>query len=323
MIHTSERVSTARDTSAKGIKRHQRALRRKLIRQNWDLYLLVAVPLLSLIIFNYIPMFGIVIAFQDYKVFKGISGSKWVGLAQFTKLFTSAKFFELLRNTILINVYKFVYQFPIPIILALLLNEVRVSWLKRGTQTLIYLPHFLSWVVVYGIFYDLLGTSGLINQLIVALGGSPQNFLANSKYFRSLLVISTAWKESGWSTIVYLSAMTAIDPQLYEAAAVDGAGRLRQTWSITLPCIINTITFIVIMRASSIMGSDTEQVMMFYSPIVYGVGDVLGTFVYREGIENAKFSYTTAVGLFGSVVGMVMMLGANYVSRKYTDKGIW
>lgn len=313
----------ARDTSPKGVKRHQRALRRKLMRQNWDLYLLVAVPLLSLIIFNYIPMFGIVIAFQDYKVFKGISGSKWVGLAQFTKLFTSAKFFELLRNTVLINVYKFIYQFPIPIILALLLNEVRISWLKKGTQTLIYLPHFLSWVVVYGIFYDLLGTSGLINQLITALGGSPVNFLANSRYFRSLLVISTAWKESGWSTIVYLSAMTAIDPQLYEAAAVDGAGRIRQTWSITLPCIINTITFIVIMRASSIMGSDTEQVMMFYSPIVYGVGDVLGTFVYREGIENAKFSYTTAVGLFGSVVGMVMMLGANYVSRKYTDKGIW
>ena len=293
------------------------------IARNWDLYLLVAIPVLSLIIFNYIPMFGIVIAFQDYKVFKGIAGSKWVGLAQFTKLFTSAKFFELLRNTILINVYKFVYQFPIPIILALLLNEVRVSWLKRGTQTLIYLPHFLSWVVVYGIFYDLLGTDGLINQLIVALGGTAQNFLANSKYFRSLLVVSTAWKESGWSTIVYLSAMTAIDPQLYEAAAVDGAGRLRQTWSITLPCIINTITFIIIMRASSIMGSDTEQVMMFYSPIVYGVGDVLGTFVYREGIENAKFSYTTAVGLFGSVVGMIMMLGANYVSRKYTDKGIW
>ena len=297
----------ARDTSPKGIKKHQRYMRRKLIRQNWDLYLLVAIPVLSLIIFNYIPMFGIVIAFQDYKVFKGIAGSKWVGLAQFTKLFTSAKFFELLRNTILINVYKFVYQFPIPIILALLLNEVRVSWLKRGTQTLIYLPHFLSWVVVYGIFYDLLGTDGLINQLIVALGGTAQNFLANSKYFRSLLVVSTAWKESGWSTI----------------AAVDGAGRLRQTWSITLPCIINTITFIIIMRASSIMGSDTEQVMMFYSPIVYGVGDVLGTFVYREGIENAKFSYTTAVGLFGSVVGMIMMLGANYVSRKYTDKGIW
>ena len=313
----------ARDTSPKGSKKHQRYMRRKLIRQNWDLYLLVAIPVLSLIIFNYIPMFGIVIAFQDYKVFKGIAGSKWVGLAQFTKLFTSAKFFELLRNTILINVYKFVYQFPIPIILALLLNEVRVSWLKRGTQTLIYLPHFLSWVVVYGIFYDLLGTDGLINQLIVALGGTAQNFLANSKYFRSLLVVSTAWKESGWSTIVYLSAMTAIDPQLYEAAAVDGAGRLRQTWSITLPCIINTITFIIIMRASSIMGSDTEQVMMFYSPIVYGVGDVLGTFVYREGIENAKFSYTTAVGLFGSVVGMIMMLGANYVSRKYTDKGIW
>ena len=285
-------------------------------------YLLILPIIVYLILFCYKPMYGLVIAFKNYRPTRGIWGSNWVGFLWFETFFKDPYFWRLLRNTFTISGLTILFGFPAPIILALLLNEVRVSWLKRGTQTLIYLPHFLSWVVVYGIFYDLLGTDGLINQLIVALGGTAQNFLANSKYFRSLLVVSTAWKESGWSTIVYLSAMTAIDPQLYEAAAVDGAGRLRQTWSITLPCIINTITFIIIMRASSIMGSDTEQVMMFYSPIVYGVGDVLGTFVYREGIENAKFSYTTAVGLFGSVVGMIMMLGANYVSRKYTDKGI-
>ena len=321
MIDVSEQIVRGKNDA--DTKRRHRAMRMKLIRQNWDLYLLVSVPLLSLIIFHYVPMFGIVIAFQDYKVFKGIAGSKWVGLTQFRKLFTSPKFFELMRNTVLINVYKFVYQFPIPIILALLLNEVRVSWLKRGTQTLIYLPHFLSWVVVYGIFYDLLGAGGLVNRAVELLGGERMNFLANAKFFRSLLVVTTAWKESGWSTIVYLSAITSIDPQLYEAAAVDGAGRLRQTWSITLPSIVTTIAFIIIMRASSIMGSDTEHVLMFLNPIVYSVGDVLGTFVYREGIENSKFSYTTAVGLFGSVVGMVMMLSANKLSRKYTGKGIW
>ena len=207
--------------------------RRKLALQSWDLYLLIAIPFASLIVFNYLPMFGLIIAFQDYKVFEGVSGSNWVGLYQFNKLFTNYKFWELLRNTVLINVYKFVWQFPIPIILALLLNEVRKAWLKRSTQTLLYLPHFLSWVVVYGVFFDILGGDGLINRLIVALGGETRNFLANSAFFRSLLVISTAWKESGWSTIVYLAAITAIDPQLYEAAAVDGAGRLRMVFSIT------------------------------------------------------------------------------------------
>jgi len=207
--------------------------------------------------------------------------------------------------------------------LALLLNEVRVSFVKRGVQTLLYLPHFLSWVVIAGIFYDILGANGLLNMALKALGLRSVQFLANERYFRSLMVVTTMWKESGWSTIVYLSAITAIDPQLYEAAGVDGAGRWRQTFSITLPSIVNTIAFIIILRASSIVGSDTEQVMMFYKPIVYSVGDVLGTFIYREGILNAKYSYTTAVGLFGSAVGMAMMLGANKVARKYTDKGIW
>lgn len=294
-----------------------------LVRRNWDLYLLVLIPFTALIIFSYIPMGGIILAFKDYKVFTGIWGSKWVGLKHFETMFTHPKFMQVFTNTLLINVYKFIFQFPVPIILALMLNEVRIKALKRGVQTLVYLPHFLSWVVVAGLFFDLLSMNGIINKLITAFGGEPTMFLSNAKYFRSLLVISTMWKESGWSTIVYLSAITAIDPMLYEAAAVDGAGRIRQTWSITLPSIINTITFIIILRASSILGSDTEQVMMFYKPIVYDVGDVLGTYVYREGIVGQKFSYTTAVGLFGSIFGMVMMLSANKVSRKYTGIGIW
>ncbi len=288
-----------------------------------DLYLLILIPFASLIVFNYFPMFGISLAFKNYKVLDGFLGSQWVGLAHFQRMFSDAKFFQVFRNTVLINVYKFLFQFPVPILLALMLNEVRVALLKRGVQTLIYLPHFLSWVVVSGIFYDILGAGGLINSALAALGLPTRQFLANEKYFRGLMVVTTMWKESGWSTIVYLSAITAIDPNLYEAASVDGAGRFRQTVSITLPNIVTTIAFIIILRASAIVGSDTEQVMMFYKPIVYSVGDVIGTYVYREGILNSKFSYTTAVGLFSSVVGMAMMLIANKVSLRYTNKGIW
>lgn len=305
------------------LARRERALFWSKVWQYKDLYLLVLIPIASLLIFNYLPMFGIMLAFQDYKILDGFLGSQWVGLQHFQRMFGDAKFYEVFRNTVIINVYKFLYQFPVPIILALLLNEVRVALLKRGVQTLIYLPHFLSWVVVAGIFYDILGANGLINIAMRTLGLPTQQFLANSRYFRSLMVLTTMWKESGWSTIVYLSAITAIDPNLYEAASVDGAGRLRQAFSITIPNIVTTIAFIIILRASSIVGSDTEQVMMFYKPIVYSVGDVIGTYVYREGILNAKFSYTTAVGLFSSVVGMTMMLVANKISIRYTNKGIW
>ena len=295
----------------------------KAIRSSWDLYLLVLVPFVCLIVFNYLPMFGIVMAFKNYKPFIGIAGSPWVGFKHFNTMFNGYKFPQVLWNTFIINVYKFVFQFPVPIILALLLNEVRKTWFKRGVQTLVYLPHFLSWVVVTGIFFDLLSNAGIVNNLIASLGGEKIQFLGNAKYFRGILVVSTMWKESGWSTIVYLSAMTAIDPTLYEAAAVDGAGKWKQAISITLPNIVHTIAFIIILRASSIISSDTEQVLMFYKPIVYDVGDVLGTYTYREGIVGQKFSYSSAVGLFASIFGMTMMLVSNKVSRKYTGIGIW
>ena len=308
-----------------GLSAHapRRSARRVAMRQYGDLYLLILIPFASLLVFNYLPMLGISLAFQNYRVMDGFLGSEWVGFQHFQRMFAAPKFYEILRNTILINVYKFLFQFPVPILLALLLNEVRRALIKRGVQTLIYLPHFLSWVVVSGIFYDILGASGLVNTFLRTLGLPQQQFLASERFFRSLMVVTTMWKESGWSTIVYLSAITAIDPTLYEAAGVDGAGRLRQTLSITLPSIATTIAFIVILRASAIVGSDTEQVLLFYKPIVYGVGDVIGTYVYREGILNAKFSYTTAVGLFSSVVGMVMMLVTNRISMRYTNKGIW
>ena len=293
-------------------------------KRDWMLYAMLLIPAAYLFLFKYVPLAGLRMAFlgKPVKISLPYSGG-FVGFEIFRSVFRDKDFYLVLRNTLMLNFLDLLVGFPFPIVLALLLNEVRVSFVKRGVQTLLYLPHFLSWVVIAGIFYDILGANGLLNMALKALGLRSVQFLANERYFRSLMVVTTMWKESGWSTIVYLSAITAIDPQLYEAAGVDGAGRWRQTFSITLPSIVNTIAFIIILRASSIVGSDTEQVMMFYKPIVYSVGDVLGTFIYREGILNAKYSYTTAVGLFGSAVGMAMMLGANKVARKYTDKGIW
>jgi len=294
------------------------------IMRNWDLYLIISIPLLALLIYSYVPMLGIIIAFKNYRVFDGILESEWVGLTHFQTLLSDPKFFSVLKNTLLINLFKFLFQFPLPIILALLLNEVRKSFIKRLTQTLTYLPHFLSWVVIAGIFVDILSPStGIVNGIIQAIGFSPITFLGDDSYFRSVLVASTAWKETGWSAIIYLAALTAIDPDLYAASSVDGAGKWRQTWHITLPGISSTIVFIIILRVSSILGSDTEQVLLFYNPLVYGVGDIIGTYVYREGIQNGSYSYTTAVGLFVSTIGFTLMIIANKVSRKYSDRGIW
>lgn len=292
--------------------------------QNADLYLIISIPILALLIYHYIPMFGIVIAFKNYRLFDGIWGSKWVGLDNFERLFSDAKFYSVLGNTLLINLYKLVFQFPLPILLALLLNEVRREFIKRFVQTLTYLPHFLSYVVISGIAIDLLSPStGMINAIIKALGFEPIMFLGDERFFRSILVVITAWKETGWSTIIYLAALTTIDPEQYEAARVDGAGRIRQAWSITLPGILPTIIFILILRAAHAISSDTEQVLLLYNPLVYSVGDVLGTYIYREGIENSSFSYTTAVGLFTGLVSSVMLVVAHRISVRFVGKGIW
>jgi putative aldouronate transport system permease protein len=313
----------ARSTDTDVIPKKKNRLRTRIVR-NLDLYLIISIPLLALLIYSYVPMLGIIIAFKNYRVFDGILASKWVGFAHFQTLFSDPKFFSVLKNTLLINFFKFIFQFPLPIILALLLNEVGKGFVKRLTQTLTYLPHFLSWVVIAGIFVDILSPStGIINAIIKVFGFSPITFLGDDHFFRSVLVTSTAWKETGWSAIIYLAALTAIDPDLYAASSVDGAGKWRQAWHITLPGISSTIVFIMILRVSSLLGSDTEQVLLLYNPLVYGVGDVIGTYVYREGIQNGSYSYTTAVGLFVSMIGFTLMVVANKVSRKFSNRGIW
>lgn len=294
------------------------------IKANYDLYMLLLPGLAFLLLFKYTPMYGLVIAFKDFNIFKGIMGSPWVGLHHFQKLFTSDDFYRVLGNTVLISVYKIVILFPIPIVIALLLNEVRLYAVKRVVQTIIYLPHFLSWVVIAGLFVNLLSPSGgLVNQLIVALGGQPIRFLLDNDWFRSVLVATAGWKESGWNAIIFLAAIAGVDQEQYEAAKIDGAGRIQQMLRITLPGIASTIFLMLILRLGSVLEAGTEQILLLYNPTVYDSGDVIGTYIYRMGLGNMDYSFSTAVGLFNSVVGFVLVVLGNYCSKKIAQKSVW
>ncbi|GIO28920.1 MULTISPECIES: ABC transporter permease [Paenibacillus] len=294
------------------------------IRKDWDLYLALLPGIAFLILFKYTPMYGIVIAFKDFNIFDGLAASPWVGFHHFEKLFASDSFLQVFRNTLIISVYKIVFLFPLPIIIAILLNELRNMIFKRSIQTLIYLPHFLSWVIVSGLFIDLLSVNGgMVNQWITALGGQPIKFFLDSSVFRSVIVASAGWKETGWSTIVYLAALTSIDPQLYEAAKMDGAGKWKMTLHITLPGLIPIILLMFILRLGSVLEAGTEQVLVMYNPSVYNVADIIGTYVYRIGLGEQDYSFSTAVGLFESVIAFILIVTGNSLSRKYLQRGIW
>lgn len=292
--------------------------------KNYDLYLLLLPGLAFLILFKYVPMYGISIAFEKFNIFKGVLGSPWVGLFQFQKLFSSPEFYRVLGNTLLISLYKIVFLFPLPIIIAVLLNEIRLSSVKRTIQTVIYLPHFLSWVIVSGIVVEFLSPStGAVNQMITALKGQPISFLMDNHWFRTVLVASDAWKGAGYGAIVYLSSIAGIDQSQYEAARVDGAGRIRQIFSITLPNLWPIILLMLIMNLGQILNVGTEQILLLYNPSVYDTGDVIGTYVYRQGISQMNYSYSTAVGLFESVVGFLLVMSGNYLSKKTSGRSIW
>lgn len=298
-------------------------LRLDVVRE-WDLYLMLVPGVLFLLLFKYTPMYGIVIAFKDFNIFDGLSASPWVGLEHFEKLFYSRDFARVFKNTLIISVYKIVFLFPLPILLAILMNEIRNMIFKRGIQTIVYLPHFLSWVIVSGLFLDLLSTNGgLINKLIVGLGGEPIAFFMNTDVFRSVLISSAGWKEVGWGMIIYLAAIAGIDPQLYEAAKIDGAGRFRQIWHITVPSLVPIIMLMFILRLGNILEAGTEQILVMYNSIVYEVADVIGTYVYRIGLGQQDYSFSTAVGLFDSVIGFFLIITGNYLSRKFLKRGIW
>lgn len=291
---------------------------------NRDYYVLLIPGLLFLLLFKYTPMYGILIAFQDFNIFDGIMGSKWVGLEQFHKLILSEEFGQVFTNTLLISVYKIVLLFPIPIFIALVLNEVRWMFFKRTIQTIIYLPHFLSWVIISGLFITILSTSGgLVNNIIQWFGGKPISFFLSNDYFRSVVVFTAGWKEAGWNAIIFIAAIAGIEQEQYEAASIDGAGRIRRMLHISLPGILPTIALMFILRLGSVLEAGTEQILTMYNPVVYETGDVIGTFVYRIGLGKMDYSFSTAVGLFNSVVGFILVISGNYLSRRFLKRGIW
>lgn len=279
------------------------------------------------LVFHYVPLYGIVIAFKDVTPFDGIQGifsSEWVGLKHFRNFVDSYYFWNIMENTILISTYRLLFGFPAPIVLALLMNEIGSALFKRAVQTISYLPHFISMVVVAGLLTTLLTTDGgLVNALLQKLGLESIFFLGDQSYFRSVLVASGIWKEVGWGTIIYLAAITGIDPQLYEAARVDGAGRMRQMLHITLPGMMFIIVLMFIFAVGGLLNAGFEQIILLYSPPVYEVSDIIDTYVYRKGLEGNQYSFAAAVGLFKSVLSLTLLLGANLLAKKLGQQGIW
>lgn len=280
--------------------------------------------LLFFLVFCYGPMYGLIIAFQDYYPLKGVSGSAFVGLKHFKALFTDPFFLSVLKNTIIISLYKLIVCFPAPIILCLALNEIRHMRFKKLAQSISYLPHFISWVVVSGIIIEFLSPSrGPVNILLQNIGLNPIFFVAEPKYFRGVLVLSDLWKSIGWGSIVYLAAVTSVDPTLYEAAEMDGAGRIKKIIHVTLPALVPIITVMFIMESGKILNDSFEQVYNFLTPTTYAVGDVISTFVYRMGIQKMQYSFTTAVDLFKNGISFILVLLTNYIARKTNDYALW
>ncbi|GAB6939164.1 ABC transporter permease [Isoptericola variabilis] len=301
--------------------------RRKRVPALWKhkaLYLMAVPGILYFILFKYAPMGGLVIAFQDYLPFLGIGGSPWVGFDHFVRFFSEDTFYILLRNTLMISLGMLIFSFPVPVILALLLNEVRTKWFQRSIQSVVYLPHFLSWVIVVSIFYVLLTTDGgSVNNLLVSWGFDPVPFLTDPDWLRPMYIFQEIWKGAGWGTIVYLAAMTAVDVQLYEASELDGAGRLRQAWHITLPAIRPTIIVMFILAIGDFLELGFEHMFLVMNSLNRDVADIFDTYVYTAGIENGQLSYAAAVGLFKGLVGLILVVFANRLAKRFGEEGVY
>jgi putative aldouronate transport system permease protein len=290
----------------------------------WDLYLMLLPAVILILLFKYIPMYGVIIAFKDYNFMEGVWGSEWVGFQYFRELFSFDEFPRVVRNTVIISLMKLLVGFPIPIILALLLNELKLDKFKRMVQTITYLPHFISWVIIGGLAIDMLSpSSGIINRIIEMLGFQPIFFMSDEGIFRWILVGSDIWKEAGWGAIIYLAALLGINDELYQAATVDGANRFRQIWHISLPGLKSTIIIILLLRIGYILDAGFEQVLVMYNPTVYDVADIIDTYVFRVGLGSMQFGLTTAAGLFKSVIGCVLLVLANVFARRMGEEGIF
>ncbi len=295
----------------------------RLKRDRW-LYLLLVPGLLYFLIFKYAPMWGVVIAFQDYSPFKGVFASDWVGFENFKDFFQNPNFFRLLKNTFILAVLDLVFFFPAPIILALMLNELRINVYKRTVQTFIYVPHFMSWVIIASITYIFFTTSGgVVNEIVSFFTGKEINFLSSPEWFRPLIMGQIIWKETGWGTVIFLAALATVDQEQYEAAIVDGAGRFRRLWHVTLPAVRSTIIVLLILRLGNFLDTGFQQIFLMSNSLNRSVADVFDTYVYFVGITQGAYSYSTAVGLFKSIVGIILVLGANKLAKKMGQEGIF
>jgi putative aldouronate transport system permease protein len=296
----------------------------KHLKRYFWLYLFLLPGIVYLVVFKYIPMVGVVIAFEDYNNVKGVFGSPMVGFKHFSYLFGSGEFYRVLANSILISLYRLAAGFPAPILLALFLNEIRSRGYKRIMQTVLYLPHFISWVVIYGILLNFVSpTTGILNILIMRLGGEPVPFMTSIKYFRGIVVLSDIWKNAGWGTVVYMASIAGIDPTYYEAAIIDGAGRLKRILFVTLPMISGTIVVMLILRTGSLLSNGFEQIFLMQNALNIEVSEVFETYTYKVGLREGRFSFSAAVGLFQSVVGFVLIFVTNKLSRKFGEGGLW
>ncbi|WP_282943542.1 ABC transporter permease subunit [Paenibacillus sp. RC67] len=295
----------------------------RLKRDKW-MYILLLPGLLYFLIFKYVPMWGVLLAFKNYQPFTGFWNSEWVGFDHFRNFFQNPDFVRLLRNTLLLSLYNLVFFFPAPIVIALLLNEIRKDLYKRTIQTLIYVPHFISMVIVASISYVFLTTEGgIVNSMLEQYTGHKIDFLSNPEWFRPLIILQTMWKECGWGTIIFLAALAGVDTEQYEAAIVDGANRWRQMWHITLPSVRSTIIILLILRVGDVLENGFEQIYLMTNALNREVADVFDTYVYMMGITQGAFSYSTAVGLFKSIVGVILVFTSNYLAKRFGQSGIY
>ena len=296
---------------------------RKDFRRNWSLYLLVLPVLIFYALFMYKPMYGAIIAFMDYKPAKGIAGSEWVGFKHFVDFLTGPYAWRLIRNTLLINVLQILFAFPVPIIIALLINEIQCRKYKKVVQTISYMPHFISLVVMCGLLVTFCRSDGIFNDFLSLFGVERKNLLADASLFWPLYVLSGIWQEAGWGSIIYLATLSTIDPGLYEAATIDGANRFQRVLYVSFPGLVPIIIVQLIMRIGNILTTGFEKVFLLYSPLTYDTADIISTYIYRQGLELSNYSYGTAVGIFNSIVNLIILILANNISRKATEESLW
>lgn len=293
------------------------------IRKNKLLYLMLLPVLLFYVIFHYAPMYGAIIAFKDFSPRLGIGDSPWIGFEHFETFFTGAYFWRTIKNTLLISFYELLFGFPAPIVLALLLNEVRHTLFKRTVQTVTYLPHFISLVVICGIVKDFTSADGVINDILVYMGGERLSLLLEPDMFRSIYVSSGIWQHIGWGTIIFLAALTGIDPEQYEAARMDGAGRWKQMLHVTIPGLMPTIVILLILNIGRLMNVGFEKIILLYNPSTYETADVISSYVYRVGLQDFNYSFSSAVGLFNSAINFMLVIFSNWLSRKLNNTSLW